>query len=87
MHPLQIGLKVAKTENVQIEVIESGMADLSAIASASKDLVISMPALMYVEDINKVFKEVNRVFKKRRTLYFQYKPSPFYGNWRYRTMA
>ena len=60
---LKIGRQVAKQEGVKIRLIESDMADLSAVKPVSMDLVISMSAINYAEDIDKVFQEANRVLK------------------------
>jgi len=60
---IKIGCNVAKNEGVEIKTIVSDMTDLSSVESNTIDLVISMSALMYVEDYLKVYKEVNRVLK------------------------
>lgn len=60
---LKIGMKVAEKAGVKISVIRSDMTDLSFADSNSTDLVISMSAVMYVEDFNKVCFEVSRVLK------------------------
>jgi ubiquinone/menaquinone biosynthesis C-methylase UbiE len=60
---LKIGHDVAKNEKVKINTIISDMTDLACITSSSIDLVISMSAIMYVENYLNVFLEVNRVLK------------------------
>lgn len=67
---LKIGQQVAKKEGVNLKLIESDMINLSSVESDSLDLIISMSAIMYVEDINKVFKEANRVLKNNGRFYF-----------------
>ena len=60
---LNIGKEVAEKAGVSIKFICADMADLSFIASDTVDLVISMSALDYVEDFDKVCSEVSRVLK------------------------
>ena len=60
---LNIGQAVAKKAGVDISLVCSDMIDLSCITSDTVDLVISMSALDYVEDFNKVCAEVSRVLK------------------------
>ena len=67
---LKIGQQVAKKEGVNLRPIESDMTDLSSVEADSMDLTISMSAIMYVEDINKVFQEVNRVLKHQGRFIF-----------------
>ncbi len=67
---LKIGKQVAKKEGVNLKLIESDMTDLSSIKSDSMDLIISISAIMYVEDINKVFEEANRVLKNNGRIIF-----------------
>ncbi|MCL2404396.1 MAG: class I SAM-dependent methyltransferase [Defluviitaleaceae bacterium] len=61
---LNIGMQVAKSAGVNIKFKCSDMADLSFVETGVMDLVISMSALDYVEDFNKVCSEVSRVLKK-----------------------
>ena len=60
---LKIGKEVAKKAGVTINFVCSDMTDLSFTASDTVDLVVSMSALDYVEDFNKVCSEVSRVLK------------------------
>jgi len=60
---LNIGKEVAEKAGVIINFVCSDMTDLSFVASDTIDLVISMSALDYVEDFEKVCSEVNRVLK------------------------
>lgn len=60
---LKIGKQVAEKAGVNISFVCSSMTDLSFISPNSIDLVISMSAIMYVEDFNKVCCEVSRVLK------------------------
>lgn len=67
---LLIGRELAQKAKVDIKQIESDMTDLSAVPSNSMDLVLSVSALMYVENIHRVFSEVNRVLKTGGRLVF-----------------
>ena len=67
---LNIGMEVAEKAGATIDFICSDMVDLSFAASDSFDLVISMSALDYVEDITSVFSEVSRVLKHGGRLVF-----------------
>lgn len=67
---LNLGAKIAEKENILIKTIESDMENLCMIDSDSVDLVISMSAIMYVKDIDKVFDEVHRVLKKNGRFVF-----------------
>jgi len=60
---IKIGKQVAKKAGVEISTVCSDMADLSFAETSSFDLVISMSAICYAEDFNKVCAEVNRVLK------------------------
>ena len=60
---LNIGRRVAEKAGVNISFICSDMTDLSFIGADSIDLVISMSAIMYVADFEKVCSEVSRVLK------------------------
>ncbi|HML47853.1 MAG TPA: class I SAM-dependent methyltransferase [Clostridia bacterium] len=67
---LLIGRELAQKANVTIEQIESDMTDLSAVPARSMDLVLSVSAMMYVENIGRVFAEANRVLKPGGRLVF-----------------
>jgi ubiquinone/menaquinone biosynthesis C-methylase UbiE len=67
---LLIGGELAHKAKVYIKQIEADMTDLSAVPSDSMDLVLSISALMYVENIDRVFSEVNRVLKTGGRLIF-----------------
>ena len=67
---LKIGERVAKKAGVYITTACSDMADLSFAESEFYDLVISMSAIGYAEDFDKVCAEVNRVLKPRGRFIF-----------------
>lgn len=58
---LEIGKKVAEKAGVNVSFECSDMIDLSFVDSDTMDLVVSMSAISYVEDFNKVCSEVSRV--------------------------
>jgi len=61
---LNIGEQVAQKAGVDIATVCSDMTDLSFTTSKSFDLVISMSAINYVYDFDKVYAEVSRVLKQ-----------------------
>jgi len=61
---INIGKQVAEKAGVNITFACSDMTDLSFVKTGMMDLVISMSALDYVEDFNKVCSEVSRVLKQ-----------------------
>jgi ubiquinone/menaquinone biosynthesis C-methylase UbiE len=67
---LLIGRELARKAAVHIEQIVADMTDLSKVPSGSMDLVLSISALMYVENIDRVFSEVNRVLRTGGRLIF-----------------
>jgi len=60
---LNIGKEVAESVGVDIDFVCSDMTNLSFVAPDTVDLVISMSALDYVEDFDKVCFEVARALK------------------------
>lgn len=60
---LNIGKEVAEKAGVAINLVCADMTDLSFAPPDTFDLVISMSALDYVEDFDKVCSEVKRVLK------------------------
>ena len=61
---LYIGNKQAEKCCVNIKTVQCDMENLDDFTDEEFDLVISICSLMYVENIQKVFKEVSRVLKK-----------------------
>jgi 2-polyprenyl-3-methyl-5-hydroxy-6-metoxy-1,4-benzoquinol methylase len=53
----------AKNQGVLIDLFQGNMENLSCFKSNSFDIVISIMAMMYVEDMHQVFNEVKRVLK------------------------
>lgn len=73
---LKIGEKVAKKAGVNIATVCSDMADLSFAVPSSFDLVISMSAINYSDNYNKVCSEVSRVLKQGGRFIYSV-PHPF----------
>ena len=67
----------AKRENVDIQFIISAMEDIKYIDEF--DVVISMAALMYVKDIDKVFDNINKNLKNNGLFVFSLNDPTFYS--------
>lgn len=67
----------AKRENVDIDFIISAMEDLNF--DNEFDIVISMAALMYIKDIEKVFHNVNKYLKDGGIFVFSLNDPTFYS--------
>lgn len=67
----------AKIENVTIDFIESPMEKVEY--ENEFDIVISIAALMYIEEIDKVFKNVNKMLKKGGIFVFSLNDPTFYS--------
>ncbi|TML62987.1 MAG: class I SAM-dependent methyltransferase [Actinobacteria bacterium] len=62
--------QLADQEGVKVELHESDVADLAFIRADTIDLAFSACALNYVEDLNRVFRQVHRVLKPNAALVF-----------------
>ena len=60
---LAYGRKLAEAEEVRVELHHGDMADIGFLTSASVDLVFSAMSLQYVDDVNRVFRQVHRVLR------------------------
>jgi len=69
--------QLADQEGVKVELHESDVADLAFIRADTIDLAFSACALNYVEDLNRVFRQVHRVLKPHAALVFSL-PHPAY---------
>jgi len=67
---LEYAQALAKKENVDVTFIRGNMEDLSKFNDSSFDLVISVHAMSYVEDINKVISETSRILKANGNFVF-----------------
>ena len=62
--------RLAEREEVRIELRQSDVADLAFLRADSVDLAFSAYAFGYVEDLNRVFRQVHRVLKEGAPLVF-----------------
>ncbi len=60
--------KVMERENLDFEIVEGEMADLSMFSDESYDMVIQPVANCYIPDVNPVWRECFRVLKKGGSL-------------------
>ena len=67
---LALARDLAEREEVRVELRHGDMADLAFLRADSIDLVFSAFAFSYVEDINRVFRQVHRVLKVGAPLVF-----------------
>lgn len=67
---LEFGKKNAQEHNVEIKTVHADFHDLDKFDSDSYDLVISICALQYAEDIDHIFLEVHRLLKSGGKLVF-----------------
>ena len=74
---LALARELADREEVRVELRKGDMADLAFLRADSIDLVFSAFAFEYVEDLNRVFRQVHRVLKVGAPLVFSL-PHPAY---------
>jgi SAM-dependent methyltransferase len=67
---LALARELADHEEVRVELRQGDMADLAFLRADSIDLVFSAFAFSYVEDLNRVFRQVHRVLKVGAPLVF-----------------
>src|ERR1700752_4948414 len=67
---LALARDLAEREEVRVELRHGDMADLAFLRADSIDLVFSAFAFGYVEDLNRVFRQVHRVLKVGAPLVF-----------------
>ncbi|MFX1270545.1 MAG: class I SAM-dependent methyltransferase [Promethearchaeota archaeon] len=60
---LEYARRVADSVGVDVSFIKSDMEDMSVLEDATFDLIVSMHAMNYVSDIQKVFNECSRVLR------------------------
>lgn len=62
--------RLSEREKVRVELHEGDLADLAFMRADSVDLVFSAYALGFVDDLNRVFRQVHRVLKQGAPLVF-----------------
>lgn len=67
---IKLGEKVAQENGVHIKTLVMDMEELDGLESNSYDIVISVCALMYIENLNKVFKDISKLLKKNGKFIF-----------------
>lgn len=67
---LAFGKRLCDREGVRVELHHGDLADLAFVRADSIDLVFSAYAFGYVEDLNRVFRQVHRVLKTNAPLVF-----------------
>jgi ubiquinone/menaquinone biosynthesis C-methylase UbiE len=74
---LAYGRRLSEEEDVKVELRLGDMADLAFLRADSIDLAFSAFSFQYVEDLNRVFRQVHRVLKVGAPLVFSL-PHPAY---------
>ena len=74
---LAFARRLCEREEVRVELRQGDVADLAFLTADSIDLVFSAYAFGYVEDLNRVFRQVHRVLKVGAPLVFSL-PHPAY---------
>lgn len=74
---LAFAKRLCDREHVKVELHQADLADLAFVRADSIDLVFSAYAFGYVEDLNRVFRQVHRVLKPNAPLVFSL-PHPAY---------
>jgi SAM-dependent methyltransferase len=74
---LAFARRLTERENVKVELHHGDLADLAFVRADSIDLVFSSYSFGYVEDLNRVFRQVHRVLKQGAPLVFSL-PHPAY---------
>jgi SAM-dependent methyltransferase len=69
--------RLCEKEGVKVELHHGDLADLAFVRGESIDAVFSSYAFGYVEDLNRVFRQVHRVLKQNAPLVFSV-PHPAY---------
>jgi SAM-dependent methyltransferase len=67
---LAFGRRLAEREEVKVELRQGDLADLAFLRADSIDVVFSSYAFGFVEDLNRVFRQVHRVLKVGAPLVF-----------------
>ncbi len=74
---IEYARKLAAEEGVEVDFSESTMTDLRRLYGADYDIVISIFAIQYIEDLDGLFKEVGKVIRPGGVFLFSTE-HPFY---------
>ena len=74
---LAFAKRLVEREKVKVELRQGDLADLAFVRADTMDLVFSAYAFGYVEDLDRVFRQVHRVLKPEHPLVFSL-PHPAY---------
>ena len=74
---LAFARRLCEREGVRVELHQGDLADLAMVRAESIDLAFSSYSFGYVEDLNRVFRQVHRVLKPNAPLVFSL-PHPAY---------
>jgi len=74
---LAFARRLSEREKVRVELHQGDLADLAFVRGDSIDVVFSAYAFGYVDDLNRVFRQVHRVLKPEAPLVFS-TPHPSY---------
>jgi len=75
---LAFARRLCEREDVRVELRQGDLADLAFLRADSIDVVFSANAFGYVDDLNRVFRQVHRVLKVSAPLVFSL-PHPSYS--------
>jgi len=75
---LEYAKKLAEKNNVKVDFIQGSFQDLSKLKSNNYDIVFSAFAFQYSPELNKLFKQIHRVLKKKGIFVFSF-DHPFYS--------
>lgn len=82
---LKFAKKLAEENKVSLTFYQGDIINLKKIKSNSQDIVFTAWALHYVDNLEKCFKEVYRVLKKKG-IFILSMPHPFYDTVNYKTL-
>ena len=67
---IKLGSKAAEKNGVKIKTMVMDMEEIKGLEKSSFDLIISVCALMYIQNLHKVFKEVSDLLKRNGIFVF-----------------
>ena len=75
---LKYARKLAEKENINVNFVHGSFQDLKKIKTSDYDIVFSAFAFQYSPDLNKLFRQINRVLKEKGIFVFSF-DHPFYS--------